>query len=91
MGIQRYFDSTVEIIQGNNSLDPTQGSNWKDVYLPGYANAENNEFITVKKNAIKQKTQDDLELKVLNASNVQTIQTIISAQLPTTNQLNINI
>jgi hypothetical protein len=61
------------------------------VYLPGYANAENNEFITVKKNAIEQKTQNDLELKVLNASNVQTIQTIISAQLPTTNQLNINI
>jgi hypothetical protein len=91
MGIQRYFDSTVEIIQGGSLLDPTQGSNWKDVYLPGYANAENNEFITVKKNAIKQKTQDDLELKVLNASNVQTIQTIISAQLPTTNQLNINI
>jgi hypothetical protein len=91
IGIQRYFDSTTEIIQGGNLLDPTQGSAWKDVYLPGYANAENNEFITVKKNAIEEKTQDDLELKVLNASNVQTIQTIISAQLPTANQLNINI
>ena len=91
VGIQRYYDSTVELVQGGNILDPTQNSNWKDVYLPGYENTENNEFITVKKNAMEQKRLDDLELKVLNASNVQTIQTTISAQLPTVNQLQINI
>lgn len=89
MSVQRYLDSTKQIIVGGNVLDPA--TNWSDVYLTGYTNAENNEFITVKKDAIEQQKYEDFRLKTLNLSNVQSIQTILSAQLPVKNQIKITL
>jgi hypothetical protein len=88
MSVQRYLDSTKQIIVGGNVLNPA--TNW-DVYLTGYTNAENNEFLTVKKDAIEQQKYEDFRLKTLNLSNVQSIQTILSAQLPVKNQIKITL
>jgi hypothetical protein len=86
MSVQRYLDSTKQIIVGGNVLNPA--TNW-GTYLTGYTNAENNEFLTVKKDAIEQQKYEDFRLKTLNLSNVQSIQTILSAQLPVKNQIKI--
>jgi hypothetical protein len=91
MTIQRNLDSTKQIIVGGNLYDPAVGTNWKDIYLTGYTNADNNEFITVKKDAIEQQKYEDAKLNTLNLSNVLSLQTILSAQLPLKDELKITI
>jgi hypothetical protein len=90
VGIQRYFDSTTKIIEGGSELSPTDSTGW-NTYLQGYNNTDNNEFETVKKTALEEKRKNDLEMLVLNLSNVQNIQTTLSANLPTSNHIQINI
>jgi hypothetical protein len=85
------LDSTKQIIVGGNLYDPTVGTNWKDIYLTGYTNADNNEFLTVKKDAIEQQKYEDAKLNTLNLSNVLSLQTILSAQLPLKDELKITI
>ncbi len=87
--MQYYYDSTKQIIQGGNVLDPAENSNWKDVYLAGYTNADNNEFLTVKKDATEEKRYEDSQIKIINESNVQIIKNTLSAQLPLKNQIKI--
>jgi len=89
LSVQYYYDSTKQIIQGGNVLDPAENSNWKDVYLAGYTNADNNEFLTVKKDATEEKRYEDSQIKIINESNVQIIKNTLSAQLPLKNQIKI--
>lgn len=91
MTIQRYLDSTKKIIIGGNIYDPATNNNWQNIYLAGYTNAENNEFLTVKKDAIEQQKYEDAKLNTLNLSNVQSLQTILSAQLPTKTEIKITL
>jgi alpha-tubulin suppressor-like RCC1 family protein len=91
MTIQRYLDSTKQIIVGGNLYDPAVDNNWKDIYLTGYTNADSTEFLTVKKDAIEQQKYEDAKLNILNLSNVLSLQTILSAQLPVKDQIKITI
>jgi len=88
--IQRYLDSTKQMIVGGNLYDVTP-DNWKTIYLAGYTNAENNEFLTVKKDAIEQQKYEDAKLDTLNLSNVLSLQTTLSGLLQTKNEIKIKI
>lgn len=91
LSVQRYLDSTKQIIIGGNLYDPTVNNNWKDLYLTGYTNAENNEFLTVKKDAIEQQKYEDAKLDILNISNTQSIDITLKAQLPFKDEIKIKI
>jgi len=91
LSVQRHLDSTTKIIQGGNELQPSVGNNWKDIYLAGYKDAENNEFVTIKKDAVEQKTYDQLQLNTISETNIQTIKNQLSVDLKTKSEIKINI
>lgn len=91
LSIQRYLDSTKQIIIGGNLYNPTIGDNWKNIYLNGYKNTDNNEFLTVKKDAIEQQKYEDAKLNTLNISDVIKLQTQLSGSLKTKDKIEIII
>lgn len=81
IAIQPYFESTKKIMIQGVEADPSTGTIWKDVYLPGYTNADNRiEFITIKKEAENDTSTQNSNIQTLNKNIVGKVVNLVSSK-----------
>ena len=75
LSIQKYLDSTLYVNLSGFILDPSNQSDWENIYIADYKNAETDErFITKRKQLMDIDLYNKTQIKRLSLNGVQTLE-----------------
>jgi len=80
--IQKYLDGVLYIKIAGNVIDPSVNNNFKNIYLPNYKNADDEEsFDTLRKQLTNQNIYNTKQIKYLSNNGVQVLENTVSGIL----------